>query len=115
MVTRSISSRRLLDRDELIHMRWLKALAVLVVAVWLCLDALDGLHFCSVQGDLGRKLERRTSQTLEPNDRAALHFCLERNDSVKRALAVEVVAALALVVVAVRLARGKKPAPGIAG
>lgn len=108
MVARSLSGGRLLDVAESGHMKWLKVITLSALALWLAWDALDGLHFYTAQRDLGRNLERRTAHALEMNDQDTLHICVTQNDSVERAFAVEVLAAVWLAFVAVRLGRAAR-------
>jgi hypothetical protein len=89
-------------------MKWLKVAIFSVLALWLAWDALDGLHFYSVQRDLGRKLEGRAAQALEKNDQEALHICIAQNASVERAFAVEILAALSVAFFAVRVGRARR-------
>ena len=88
-------------------MKWLKVVTLSVLALWLAWDALDGLHFYTVQRDLGRNLERRAAHALEKNDQDTLHICIAQNASVERAFAVEILAALSLAFFAVRIGRAR--------
>jgi hypothetical protein len=92
-------------------MKELKVAICLLLALWLAFDALDGLHFYSVQRDLGRMVERRAAHVLERNDQDALHICVARNASVERAFGVEILAALALAFFAVRVALAGRSVP----
>lgn len=89
-------------------MRWARVLylltagAMIVVAAILTLDALDGLHFYTVQGDLGRKSLAQAGTSLPEKTRIVLGIATKRNPAVARAFAVELLASLLLLVVGFR-------------
>lgn len=88
-------------------LKWAKVAVLFASAVWCAWDALDGMHFHTVQRDMGRKLEGRVSQALSEGDQIALRICVQQNDSVRRAFVVELLAALSLAGFALRFARAK--------